>query len=129
VLAQARATGAVSRVEIEEKTAEIARLHEALQRAAEAQAESIRLEQELRDLAQRAEHLRADAPDGSSLSQQLAAERQARQAVLQELEALQAVHADCDFAFSTLRDQILALRRRVGELERSAVPRHDRPFG
>lgn len=207
VLAQVRAAGEASRAEIEEKTAEVGRLEQALHRAAEAQADSTGLEQELHELTRRAEqaeemvsrlqesiaalsqraedaesqaseddaelgrlreslekarldaetgsgelhaaqlrarelerelfardaslgvlrertdHLRSEAQEADSLSQQLAAERQAKQVAVQELEALQAVHADCDFAFSTLRDQIVALRRRVGELERRAVPK------
>lgn len=37
-----------------------------------------------------------------------------------ELGELQAVHADCDFAFSALRDQIVTLRAKVADLELSA---------
>jgi predicted flap endonuclease-1-like 5' DNA nuclease/predicted nucleic acid-binding Zn-ribbon protein len=98
-------------------------LHTAQLRVRELERELFARDASLGVLRERADHLRADAQGAVSLSRQLAAERQAKQVAVQELEALQAVHADCDFAFSTLRDQIVALRRRVGELERSAVPK------
>ena len=74
-------------------------------------------------LRERTDKLRGEAQDASSLAEELARERDARQASVRELEELQSVHADCDFAFSTLRDQIVALRRRVAEVESGAAPR------
>lgn len=49
----------------------------------------------------------------------LVAERDAHRATEAALEELRAVHADCDFAFSALRDQIVLLRGRIAALERT----------
>lgn len=69
----------------------------------------------------RAAELRAASAKSSELEAQLAAEREAHRVAVSNLEELQSVHADCDFAFSTLRDQIVALRRRVAEAESGAA--------
>ncbi len=70
-----------------------------------------------------ADQLRSKAQEAAALTDELARERAERRAAMQELEELQSVHADCDFAFSTLRDQIVALRRRVAEVESGVVPK------
>ncbi len=74
-------------------------------------------------LRERGEKLRAEAQAADGLTAELAAEREARGISAAELEALQAEHADCDFAFSALRDQIVALRRRVSEVESGVAPK------
>jgi len=51
-------------------------------------------------------------------------DRDELESTTKQLEELQAVHADCDFAFAALRDQIVNLRAKVAALQagEAAVP-------
>lgn len=99
------------------------RLLLAQSRISELQRELFARDASLSVLRERTDKLRGEAHDATSLAEELERERDARQASARELEELQTVHADCDFAFSTLRDQIVALRRRVAEVESGAAPK------
>jgi len=53
-------------------------------------------------------------------------DRDELESTAKQLEELQAVHADCDFAFAALRDQIVTLRAKVASLQadEAALPEH-----
>ncbi len=71
------------------------------------------------------EEAAALSPD--KLSGALADERRAHARTRQDLESLQSVHADCDFAFETLRQQIVMLRKEVRALKAQQVRPLARP--
>ena len=94
------------------------RLHAAEAQVAELRNEVFLHEARLAAMREQMSKLRGDAQQASD---QVAAERASHSRTLDKLEALESLHADCDFAFSALRDQILLLRTRVADLERHAV--------
>lgn len=94
------------------------RLHAAEAQVADLRNEVFSHEARLAAMREQMAKLRGDAQQASD---QVATERESHRRTLDKLEALESLHADCDFAFSALRDQILLLRARVAELERRAV--------